>query len=737
MKRRLISVGEQGSHVFNQNLRITQLGKSGRIEDAIKIFSRMSQKNTITYNSMISAYAKNGRVRDARTIFDKMPRKNLVSWNTMISGYLHNDKIDEAYELFVEMPERDLFSWTLMITCYTRNGELEKAQELLDSLPCNFKKEAACWNAMIAGYAKEGRYDEAKRLFDEMPIKNLVSWNSMLKGYTQNGEMRLALQFFNEMHERNVVSWNLMVDGFVELGDLDFAWEYFKRIPEPNVVSWVTMLSGFAKNGKILEAGKLFDQMPTRNVVSWNAMISAYVQNCQIDEAGKLFDKMPERDSVSWTAMINGLVRVGKLDEARKILNKMPYKNIAAQTAMISGYTHCRRMDEAVHLFKKMVVKDIVSWNIMITAYAQMGQMDRALKIFEEMGERNLVSWNSLISGFMLNGLYLSALRWQLHHLVVKSGYLNDLLICNALITMYSKCGRISEAEHVFNGIDHADIVSWNSLIGGYALNGCGKEALQLFQEMALEGVVPDQVTFISTLSACSHAGLTDQGLELFQRMTQVYGMELLAEHYACIVDLLGRAGRLDEAFEIVKGMKIKANAGVWGALLAACRTHKNLELGKLAAQKLLEFEPDKTSNYVLLSNMHAEAGRWSEVQEVRISMKDTVVREHALIFSNNLAPILPVNQYGIHLQLDDGLELSFTGKRRFAKVCLLKEPTSVPPISELGPDALLEPMKVDEFNESLHKKKIAIKALLLDQSFISGIGNWIADELLCQVSGL
>ncbi|KAF2301395.1 hypothetical protein GH714_023609 [Hevea brasiliensis] len=508
---------------------------------------------------------------------------------------------------------------------------------------------------MIAGYAKEGRYDKAKRLFDEMPIKNLVSWNSMLKGYTQNGEMRLALQFFNEMHERNVVSWNLMVDGFVGLGDLDFAWEYFKKIPEPNVVSWVTMLSGFAKNGKILEARKLFDQMPTRNVVSWNAMISAYVQNCQIDEASKLFDKMPERDSVSWTAMINGLVRVGKLDEARKILNKMPYKNIAAQTAMISGYiqynkmdearkifdeidthdvvswntmiagyTHCRRMDEAVHLFKKMVVKDIVSWNIMITAYAQMGQMDRALKIFEEMGERNLHDGKKPDQSAFASGLsscaIVAALQVgrQLHHLVVKSGYLNDLLICNALITMYSKCGRISEAEHVFNGIDHADIVSWNSLIGGYALNGCGKEALQLFQEMALEGVVPDQVTFISILSACSHAGLTDQGLELFQRMTQVYGMELLAEHYACIVDLLGRAGRLDEAFEIVKGIKIKVNAGVWGALLAACRTHKNLELGKLAAQKLLEFEPDKTSNYVLLSNMHAEAGRWSEVQEYR-----------------------------------------------------------------------------------------------------------------------
>ncbi|XP_048226077.1 pentatricopeptide repeat-containing protein At4g02750 isoform X4 [Ricinus communis] len=635
MKRRLISIGDQSSYAFKQNLRITHLGKCGRIEDAIRIFLGMSQRNTVTYNSMISAYAKNGRVIDARVLFDKMPCRNLVSWNTMIAGYLHNNKVDEAYELFVKMPRRDLFSWTLMITCYTQNGMLEKAKQLLNSLPCNYKKDAACWNAMISGYSREGRYDDAKRLFNEMPVKNIVSWNSMLAGYTQNGQMSLALQLFHEMLERDVVSWNLMVDGFVELGDLDSAWEFFKKVPEPNIVSWVTMLYGFARKGKLLEARRLFDQMPSKNVVSWNAMISAYVQSRQIDEAEKLFEEMPKRDSVSWTTMINGYVR--------------------------AGYTQCGRVDEAIHLFEQMVKKDIVSWNTMVAAYAQVGQMERALKVFKEMGERNLVSWNSLISGFMLHGMYLDAL-WcfvlmqhegkkpdqstfacalsscaivaalqvgrQLHHLVIKSGYINDLFVCNALITMYAKCGKILEAKLVFKGICNADVVSWNSLIGGYALNGCGEEALTLFEEMKLAGVVPDQVTFIGILSACSHAGLIDQGLELFHCMTQVYGIESLAEHYACIVDLLGRAGRLDEAFEMVKRMKIKSNAGVWGALLGACRMHRNLELGKFAAQKLLKFEPNSTSHYVLLSNMHAEAGRWSEVQEVRLIMKEISTRK-------------------------------------------------------------------------------------------------------------
>lgn len=682
---RIRSGGEIGSHVFKQNLKITQLGKSGRIEEAVQVFSEMTQRNVVTYNSMLSAYAKNGRIADARQLFDKMPRRNLISWNSMIAGYLHNDMVKEAHGIFVSMPKRDSYSWTLMITCYTRNGEFEKARELFSLLPD--KRDTICWNAMIAGYAKKGLFDDARRLFDKMPVKDLVSWNSVLAGYTQNGVMGMGLRFFEEMPERNVVSWNLIVDGFVEVGDLDSAWQFFKKIPNPNVVSRVTMLCGFARNGRISEAESLFKQMPDRNVVAWNAMLAAYVQDCQISEAFKLFSEMPQRDSISWTTMINGYVRLGKLEEARELLHEMPYRNIAAQTAMISGYVQHKRMDEASQifnlistrdvvcwntmiagyaqrgrmaeaqsLFDQMMNKNTVSWNTMITGYATVGQMDKALMIFEAMADRNIISWNSLITGFLQNGLYLDALKssmmmWQegkrpdestfacglsacaslaalqvgqqFHQLIVKTGFVNDLYVSNALITMYAKCGGLYNAKLVFKHIADVDVISWNSLIAGYALNGYGKEALGLFQEMLMEDVAPDQVTFIGVLSACSHGGLVDQGLELFKSMTEEYNIEPLAEHYACLVDLLGRAGRLEEAFKMVREMKIKDTAGIWGALLGASRIHRSLELGEYAAEKLLELEPQKASNYVLLSNMHAEAGRWSEVERVRVLMRE------------------------------------------------------------------------------------------------------------------
>lgn len=211
----------------------------------------------------------------------------------------------------------------------------------------------------------------------------------------------------------------------------------------------------------------------------------------------------------------------------------------------------------------------------------------------------------------------------QLHHLAVKSGYINDLFVSNALITMYAKCGRVSNAELVFKDLANVDVVSWNSLIAGHALNGNGKEAVELFEEMLTQGVDPDQVTFIGVLSACSHGGLVSRGLELFKSMTERYNVEPLAEHYACMVDLLGRAGRLEEGFKMVSEMTIKATAGIWGALLGAARIHRNFELGKYAAEKLLELEPHKASNYVLLSNIHAEAGRWSEAQRVRMVMAE------------------------------------------------------------------------------------------------------------------
>ncbi|GAA0153530.1 hypothetical protein LIER_11746 [Lithospermum erythrorhizon] len=682
----MCTLTQKNSYIFQQNLKITQLGKKGKINEAKKIFNQISKPNIVTYNSMISAYSKNGRFLDARKVFDTMPHRNPVSWNAMISAYLNNDQCGEAIKLFDQMVHKDSYTYALMITCYTRVGLFDKARMVFDAMPD--KGNVACWNAMVSGYVKNGKLKEAGKLFYVMPVKNLVSWNTMLSGYIQNREMLVALKFFTEMEEKDAVSWNLMVDGYVEVGDLESAWELFKKIPEANAVSWVTMLSGYAKHDRVLEARRVFDQMPDKTPVAWNAMLAAYAQNCQINEAIRLFIEMPERTDVAWTTMINGYIRVGRFEEAQKLLNSMPYKSVGAQTAMISGliqnnqmdeakrafdiirtpdlicwntmiagYTRYGRMEEASDMFQQMPQKNTVTWNLMIAGYAQVGQIDKATNLFEQMSERNLVSWNSLISGYLQNGFYTDALKCfelmkrenkkpdqatyasilsscanlaveqtgkQLHQNVLKTGFVKKLLVGNALITMYAKCGCILSAQNMFNEIDNIDLVSWNSLIAGYALNGYGNEAIKLLNDMDREGVQPDQVTFIGILSACNHAGLVDQGRFLFEQMTHKYSLDPLTEHLSCIIDLLARAGRLDEAFQLANEMKNKLHAGIWGSLLNACCQHKNAALAGYAAEKLVQCEPQESSPFVLLSNMSAEIGKWDEVNKLRAMLRQS-----------------------------------------------------------------------------------------------------------------
>jgi pentatricopeptide repeat protein len=483
-----------------------------------------------------------------------------------------------------------------------------------------------------------------------------------------------------------------MLEGLVRAGDLDGASTFFARIESPNVVSWVTLLAGYCRAGRIGDARELFDRMPERNIVAWNAMLEGYVCLSRMEEACKLFEEMPDKNSISWTTIISGLARAGKLQEAKDLLDKMPFNCVAAKTAlmrgylqrkmvgearqifdgieardtvcwntMLSGYVQCGMMEAARLLFQRMPNMDTVSWNTMIAGYAQGGQMRKAVGIFKKMNRRDTVSWNTVISGFVQNGLFVDALHhfmlmrrdtkradWstyasclsacanlsalqvgrQFHTLLVRSGHINDSFAGNALISTYAKCGRILEAKLIFDEMAVKDIVSWNALIDGYALNGHGTEAISVFLEMEANNIRPDEVTLVGILSACSRAGLIDEGLKYFNSMEKDYSLKPVAEHYACMADMLGRAGRLEEAFELVQGMQIQPNAGVWGALLGACRLHKNDELAKLAAEKLFDLEPRKTSNYVLLSNINAEAGKWDEAEKARASIKEKGVHK-------------------------------------------------------------------------------------------------------------
>ncbi|GFP80829.1 pentatricopeptide repeat-containing protein at2g35030 mitochondrial [Phtheirospermum japonicum] len=522
--------------------------------------------------------------------------QDVAKANYTITRLCQDGKIFEARDLFEEMPERDVISWTALISGHVKCGLINEAREFFDRVDA--EKNVVTWTAMISGYLKTKRLSDAEKLFDEMPHKNVVAWNTMIDGYLRCGRLKQALEVFDKMGERNIVSWNTVISGFVNCGYIEKAWDVFDQMPTRNVISWTIMVSGLARNGRVDEARFLFDRMPERNVVSWNAMINGYAQNTRLREAYDLFLTMPEKDVKSWNTMITGFIQNGELEIAKRLFNEMPAKNVVSWTAIISGCVQNGESEEGLRTFYLMT-RD---------------------KKRVKPNEHTFVS----ILGACSNLAGLSE-GTQAHQVISKTAYQESKFVVSALINMYSKCGELKMARRVFNdGLrGHRDLISWNSMINAYAHHGRGKEAIRVFEEMRDSGFGPDCVTYVGLLSACSHAGLVEEGLNYFNALLRDESVEVREDHYTCVVDLYGRAGRLKEAFELIQRLPMKVSGHAWGALLWGCNVHGNIDIGKLVAEKILEVEPTNANVYVVLSNMYTSSGEWKEAERMKMKMKD------------------------------------------------------------------------------------------------------------------
>lgn len=556
-----------------------------------------------------------------------MPRRSSVSYNAMISGYLLNGQLDPARQVFDQMPQRDLVSWNVMISGYVRNKSLSAARNLFEMMP---KRDVVSWNTMLSGYAQNGYADAARRIFDRMLEKNEISWNGLLAAYVQNGRIEEACMLFESKANWEVVSWNSLMGGFVKQKRLGDAKWIFDRMPVRDEVSWNTMITGYAQNNYLAEAQRLFEEAPVKDVFTWTAMVSGYVQNGKVDEARMIFDAMPEKNTVSWNAMIAGYVQTKRMDMARELFEAMTCKNVASWNTMITGYAQSGEITHARNLFDRMPQHDCISWAAIIAGYAQSGYSEDSLRLFIEMkryGERlNRSPFTSVLS--TCANLASLELGKQLHGQLVKVGFEAGCFVGNALLVMYCKCGSVEEAYHAFEEIVDKDVISWNTMIAGYARHGFGKDALMLFESMKTVGIKPDDITMVGILSACSHTGLVEKGTEYFYSMNRDYGVIPNSKHYTCMVDLLGRAGRLDEAQNLMKNMPFEPDAATWGALLGACRLYGKTELAEKAAEVIFEMEPENAGMYVLLSNLYAASGRWGDVSKMRLKMRDRGVKK-------------------------------------------------------------------------------------------------------------
>lgn len=600
---------------------------------------------TFVANALIAMYAKCGLFDFAMKLFDLMDGdRDVVSWNSIIAACLKDEQFIEALFLFREMLEAGIG-----MNSYNVVSALQACAEL-SLLKLGMQIHASVWkrgktiqvheaNALIVMYARCGRMDDATRVFAETSEKDYISWNSILSGCVQNGLNMEAISFFRELLEVGIkpdqVSVISVASALGRLGNTLNGMEVhaysIKQGFESNLQVGNTLVDMYAKFSLVTYTKGVFHKMPDKDYISWTTAIAALAQNHQYLEALELFREV-QKEGMDVDPMMIGsiLIACGGL-KSLCILKQIHGNTIRhglldllLENKIIDMYGQCGNVGYAFCVFNGIETKDVVSWTSMISCYIHNYFFDEALSLFRDMMETNVEpDAVTLVCALTATASLSSLMKGkEIHGFLIRRNLLMEHSVNSSLVHMYAHCGKIGSSFKIFNMAQCEDLVLWTTMINACGLHGRGKEAVDLFSRMRDIGLVPDHITFLALLYACSHSGLVDEGKFFIEIMKSDYGLMPWQEHYACIADLLGRSGRMDEAYEFINSMPVEPTGVVWCALLGACQVHSNHELGEVAARKLLELEPDNPGNYVLISNVFAAMGKWEDVEMVRNRMK-------------------------------------------------------------------------------------------------------------------
>ena len=602
-------------------------------------------------SALVHMYAKCGSIDDARLAFDKMEERDIIIWNVMIGGLLQHGCGHEAYELFLQMQREgfkpDAFTYASILNACASAGALEWVKEVhTHAREAGFESDVRVGNALVHMYAKCGSIDDARLAFDKMEERDVVTWTVMIGGLAEHGcgheAYELFLQMKREGFKPDAITYMSILNACASAGALEWVKEVHTHAREAGFESDVrvgnALVHMYAKCGSIDDARLAFDKMEERDVVTWNVMIGGLAEHGCGHEAYELFLQMKREgfkpDAITYMSILNACASAGALEWVKEVhthaLEAGFESDVRVGNALVHMYAKCGSIDDARLAFDKMEERDVVTWTVMIGGLAEHGCGHEAYELFLQMKREgfkpNAITYMSILNACASAG----ALEWvkEVHTHAREAGFESDVRVGNALVHMYAKCGSIDDARLAFDKMEERDVVTWNVMIGGLAQHGCGHEALEVFRSMIADGVKPNEISFVAVLSACSHSGLVDEGRRLFLAMTQDYGIEPTVVLCNCMVDVVGRAGHLEEAKLFIDKMPVEPNEATWGALLGACRTYGNVDLGKLAANELLKLEPKDASTYVLLSNIYAAAGKWEEVLWVRTMMQERGIRK-------------------------------------------------------------------------------------------------------------
>ncbi|XP_020205147.1 pentatricopeptide repeat-containing protein At3g29230 [Cajanus cajan] len=484
----------------------------------------------------------------------------------------------------------------------------------------------------------------AASLFDHLHHPDAFHCNTIIRAYARNLDFPNALRFYyHKMLARSLPPNHYTFPLFIKLCT-DFGAQPEGLKAHARIVKFGFGSDLFARNalirmysvfGRVGHARMVFDEGSDVDLVSYNSLIDGYVKNGEIGAARQVFDGMSERDVLSWNCMVAGYVGVGDLDAANELFETMPERDVVSWNCMIDGCARVGNVSLAVEFFNRVPVamRNVVTWNLVLALHARVKNYGECLRLFGRMMEGREVMPNKATLVSVLTAcanLGMLGMGMWVHSFIRSNDIKPDVLLSTCLLTMYAKCGAMDLARGVFDEMPVRSVVSWNSMIMGYGLHGNGDKALELFLDMEKTGVQPNDATFISVLSACTHAGMVMEGLWYFDLMRRVYKIEPKVEHYGCMVDLLARAGLVEISEELIRKVPVKAGSAIWGALLSGCSTHLNSELGEIVAKRLIELDPQDIGPYILLSNMYAAQGRWDDVERVRLMIEEKGLQREA-----------------------------------------------------------------------------------------------------------
>ncbi|KAB1199314.1 hypothetical protein CJ030_MR0G025173 [Morella rubra] len=678
-------------NIISWNIIISGYNQSALFLDSSKIFSRMLslgfEPDEITYGSVLSActalrapifelnigkgvqgraikcgagdvfvgtatidlYAKCGHIEEAVKEFLQMPVRNVVSWTTIISGFVQKEDSISALKFFKAMravgAEINNYTVTSVLAGCAKPAMIEEAIQIHTwILKSGFYLEAAVGAALINMYSKIGALELSELVFGDVgTVKNLGAWVAMISAFAQNQNRGGAIEIFQRMLQEGLRPDNFCASSLLSIiGCLYLGRQIHCHILKTgllwNVSVGSSLLTMYSKTGSLQESYKVFVQILEKDNVSWASMIAGFVEHGCADQAIQLFGEMLLEkiipDQMTLTATLTACSALSTIRKGKEIHGYALRFGVGKDTlvggALVTTYSKCGALELANRVFDMLPQKDQVACSSLVSGYAQAGYIDTAIMRFLDMLMADLAVDSFTVSSVLgtIALLNRSDIGTQMHGWITKMGFDLDVSVGSSLVTMYSKCGSIEDCRKAFDQIEKPDLIGWTAMIVSYAQHGKGAEALSFYDHMRKEGIKPDSVTFVGVLSACSHNGLVEEAYIYLKSMANDYGIEPGYRHYACMVDLLGRSGRLNEALSFINNIPIKPDALMWGTLLAACKLHGDIELGKLAAKRVMELEPCDAGAYVSFSNICADVGQWEDVLKIRSLMKGSGVKK-------------------------------------------------------------------------------------------------------------